>query len=94
MRGIDDARSASDLGQRPAPPSEEELSAHEIGHAQAMAENLVQEQLKTREDAEKTAGDFAKKVNDQKKTVSEEEAEKKVREILGLPSQEERKNKK
>ena len=51
-----------------------------------MNNDLVKERKQSETDAEDKANKFAKKVKDEKNTISSEQAEKRVREILGLPA--------
>ena len=75
------------------PASEQQVVDHEIGHADDMNNDMVKEQNQSEKDAEAKANNFAKKVKDEKNSMSSEEAETRVREILGLPARPEKKEK-
>ena len=89
----DDAQKASELGQQQEPASESTVFNHEIGHAQDKDNDLVKEQNKTEAEAENTADAFANKVKREKDTMSEADAETRVREILGLPPKQKKEKK-
>lgn len=86
-----DAEKAHDAGLGPAPPSEQRLTQHEIGHAGEFERDLLKEANRTEQESEKVADAFADKVDREKDAMSKEEAEKRVREILELPPKEEKK---
>ncbi len=82
----DDAQSAYDNGPRSKPPdSEQHVFNHETGHADDMNNDMVREYNQSEEDAEKNAETFANTGQREKDTLSKEEAEKRVREIFGVP---------
>lgn len=59
-----------------------------------MDNDLVKEYNKSVTEAENTADAFVNKVDREKNTMSKADADKRVREILGLPPKEEKKKKK
>ena len=90
----DDAQRAYELRQQSeAPPLEHRLFDHEIAHAQDKDSDLVKEYNQTSQEAESKANAFVDKVDHEKNSMGEEEAETKVRGILGLPPKEEKKKK-
>ncbi len=66
------------------PSSESEVVNHEIGHALHFVEDPIQVANADAEDLEPTANGFAKKVANEKNSMSEPDAKKRVHEILGL----------
>jgi hypothetical protein len=91
----DDAQNAYDNGQRSkAPDSEQHVFDHETGHADDMNNDMVKEFNQTEKDAEKNAEAFANGAENEKDTMSKEDAETRVRDILGVPKQEKEKKKK
>lgn len=79
--------------QSKSPDSEQHLFRHEFGHGDDMNNDMVKEANQSNPDAEKNAEDFANKVGNEKDTMSEPDAEKRVREVLGMPLKEEKKKK-
>lgn len=85
----DDSQRAADNNLGAPPPKEQFVVDHEVGHVnRAITDPLG---AATDTDREKPANDFAKTVADEKDTLSKEDAEKRVREILDLPPKEEKK---
>jgi hypothetical protein len=76
------------------PPSEQTVFNHEIGHALDKDTDLVNEYNESGAEAEGEANGFARTAASQKDTLSEQEAQKQVRDILGLPPKEKDKVKK
>jgi hypothetical protein len=90
----DDAQSAYDNKLQPnAPPTEQHVVDHEFGHAVDMNDDMVREYNQSEEQAEKNAEDFANKIEKEKDSMSEPDANKRVREILGMPAKGEKKKK-
>jgi RHS repeat-associated protein len=85
---LDADRKVADEGKITAPPSEETVFRHEIGHALDKDTDLVAEYNESDPEAEAEANGFARTAGSQKDTLSEQDAEKQVREILGLPPKE------
>jgi RHS repeat-associated protein len=82
----DDAQRAYENGQRAtAPDSEQHVFNHEWGHGDDMNKDMVKEYNQSEEDAEKNAEAFARKVEGEKNTLNEAEAEKRVGEIFQVP---------
>lgn len=81
----DRAQDSAERKERQEPPSSQDVVDHEIGHGKDMAENLVAAELKSEDESEQTAKDFQSKMSNEKKTLDEKAAEKKVRELLGVP---------
>jgi RHS repeat-associated protein len=87
----DNAQSAYEHGLQSAPDSEKHLFGHELGHADDMNNDMVKEYNQSNEDAEKNAETLANKIDSEKDSMSEADAEKNVRKILDLPPKEEKK---
>ena len=87
----DSAEKASDAGLRSPPPSEQTVFNHEIGHAVDKDTDLLKEYNETEQQAEKKANTFVDAAAREKNSMSKEDAEKEVREMLGLPAKEEKK---
>lgn len=75
-------------------PSENGVFNHEIGHADDFENDPVRQQNQAEAEDEKSANGFAEKIRKEKDSLSEDEAEKRVREIYGLPSRESKGNSK
>jgi len=91
---LDKAQSDFLVGQRATgPPSEQQVFNHEIAHGDDFDKDPVAEQNQSPEGAEKKVKATTDTINREKNTMSEEDAEKRVREILSLPAKEEKKKK-
>jgi hypothetical protein len=82
---------AHDAGLESAPASELRVTEHELGHAGEFEKDFLKEANRTEKESEDVANAFADKVDKEKDTMSKEDAEKRVREILELPPTEEKK---
>ena len=77
-----------------APPSEQHLFDHEFGHADDMNKNMVAEANQSEQQAEQNAEAFANTAEKEKDSLSQEDAEKRVRENFGITPQPEKKKEK
>ncbi len=86
-----DAQSSAEINKSPEPPSEQHVVDHEFGHV----DRVVGDPLGSAsdKDPEKPAEDFANRAENEKNSMSKEDAEKRVREMFGLPPKEEKKKK-
>lgn len=78
---LDEDRNLADQGKMTPPPSEQGVFNHEIGHAIDKDTDLVAEYNESGPEAEAEANGFARTAASQKDTLSEQEAEKQVRDI-------------
>ena len=74
-----------------APPSEQHLFDHEFGHANDMNTDLLKEVNQGEQQAEQNAETFANTIEKEKDSLSKEDAEKRIRQIFGIPAQPEKK---
>jgi RHS repeat-associated protein len=91
----DNSQTAYENGQSSkAPPSEQHVFDHELGHGNDMNNDMVREVTQSEQDAEKNAEAFANTSESEKDSMSKEDAEKRVREIFGIPPKPEKEKKK
>jgi hypothetical protein len=89
----DNAQRAYESGAGPKPESMQDVFEHEVGHADDINNDMVRERNQSDKDAEKNAEALRKTIDRESNTMEPKEAEKRVREILGLPPKEEKKKK-
>ena len=79
----DAAETAFITGQRnQAPDSEQHVNDHELGHQIDVDRDPMKEHNQTDEQAEKNAEDFANKVENEKNSMSQKDAENAVKDLL------------
>jgi uncharacterized protein RhaS with RHS repeats len=80
----DRAQTLHTMGQRnQSPDTEQHVGNHETGHTERLITDPVTEVTASDEEAEAYAEDFAKKIEQEKNTMSEKDAEKRVKEMFG-----------
>jgi hypothetical protein len=89
----DNAQRAYESGAGPKPEPMQDVFEHEIGHANDIDNDMVREWNQSDKDAEKNAEALRKAIDRESSTMDSKKAEKRVREILGLPPKEEKKKK-
>ena len=79
---LDSALSAFMNGQRQAPPTEQHINDHELGHQVDVDKDPAAEHNQPTDQAEQKADGFASSLEKEKNTMSQKDAEKSVRDLL------------